>query len=157
MECRICKRKDTKYQCTVCGTSICNVCAVTVDENDLCYDEANYRVGKCTDICVNKKPEVETDGEEMGGSGRQEVMKNIVRRKITGNFSEKTKETGKQTNICNFVTTNNTSHGDFGFKRKLNGGVAVQSEIPSKRNVITKKLRKMRKVLRQKGAIKDGQ
>ena len=48
MECSICKRKDTKYKCTVCGTSICNVCAVTVDEND-CYDEANYRVGKCPD------------------------------------------------------------------------------------------------------------
>ena len=39
----------------------------------------------------------------MGGSGRQEVMKNTVRTKITDNFSEKTKETGKQTNISNFL------------------------------------------------------
>ena len=118
MECRICKRKDTKYKCTVCGTSICNVCAVTVDENDPCYDEANYRVGKCPDTCVNKKSEVENDGEEMGDSGRQEVMKNTVRTKVTGNFSEKTKETGKQANISIFLqqTIPGTVILDFGLK-----------------------------------------
>ena len=33
---------------------------------------------KNPDTCVNKKPEVENDGEEMGDSGRQEVMKNTV-------------------------------------------------------------------------------
>ena len=80
-----------------------------------CYDEANYRVRKCPDTCVNKKPEVENDGEEMGDSGREEVMKNTVRIKVTGNFSEKTKETGKQTNISNFLqqTTLGTVILDF--------------------------------------------
>ena len=125
--------KKRVHKCTVCRTSICNLCAVTVDENDPCYDEANYRVGKCPDTCVNKKPEVENGGGEMGDSGRQEVMQHTVRTKVTGNFSEKTKVTGKQTNISNFFTINNTRHGDFGFKRKLNDGVGVQSERPSKR------------------------
>ena len=115
------------------------MCAVPVDENDPCYDETNYRVGKCLDTCVNKKLEVESDGEEMGDSGRQEVVKNTVRTKVTGHFSEKTKETGKQTNISNFFTTNNTRHGDFGFKRKLNDGIGVQSERPSKRKCDNKK------------------
>ena len=73
-------------------------------------------------------------------------MKNTVRTKVTGNFSEKTKETGKQTNISNFLQQNNTRQGDFGFKRKLNDGVGVQSERPSRRKCDNKKkLRTMRK------------
>ena len=70
------------------------------------------------------------------------TAKNTVRTKVAGNFSEKTKETGKQTNISNFFTTNNTRHGDFGFKRKLNDGVGVQSERPSKRKCDNKKIEK---------------
>ena len=46
---------------------------------------------------LHKKP----DGEGMGDCGRQDVLKNPVRTKVTGNFSEKTKETGKQTTISN--------------------------------------------------------
>ena len=54
-------------------------------------------------LALIKKPEVENDGEEMGDNGRQEVVKNTVRTKVTDNFSEKTKETGKQTNISIFL------------------------------------------------------
>ena len=98
----------------------------------------------------NKKP----DGKEMGDSGRQEVMKNTVCTKVTGNFSEKTKETGKQTTISNFFTTNNTRYGDFGFKRKLNDGVGVQSARPSKRKCDNKKTEKDAKSAETEGCDK---
>ena len=47
MDCAFCKRKDTKYRCTLCETYVCNACAVPVDEAEKGYDEGNYRVGKC--------------------------------------------------------------------------------------------------------------
>ena len=46
-DCYICGRENTKYSCILCDNKICNVCAESATNDEVGYDEENYRVGKC--------------------------------------------------------------------------------------------------------------
>ena len=50
MDCIKCGRKNTKYRCIGCKTSICNICSVACSVETPGYSEENYFVGKC-DSC----------------------------------------------------------------------------------------------------------
>ena len=53
-DCSVCHHPNTKYSCISCAVTICNVCSVPANEDDLGYSEENYRVGKCQ-TCPDKK------------------------------------------------------------------------------------------------------
>ena len=50
MDCIKCGRKNTKYRCIGCKTSICNICSVACFVETPGYSEENYFLGKC-DSC----------------------------------------------------------------------------------------------------------
>ena len=69
----------TKYSCVLCGSRVCNVCAVSVDESQEDYDEQNYQVGKCPNgACEQLKEKIKE---------KDVVMQSIKRKgKIFGSF-----------------------------------------------------------------------
>ena len=79
-DCSFCGWKETKYTCTLCPNAVCNVCAKPVAEDEVGYDEKNYRVGKCLrgeckmgDVCLDTEKLLEAAGENDSAERSKEV------------------------------------------------------------------------------------
>ena len=72
-DCYVCGRKDTKYSCILCESTVCNVCADLADEDEDGYDERIYRVGKCPD---SKCPDSEkvSASKKSGNEGKDQNL-----------------------------------------------------------------------------------
>ena len=80
MDCCFCERKNTKYTCAICGSPVCNICSVPINENDNRYDECNYRVGICPINCCT---EYKTGDDDSGiGKDNENTMDSMPGNKI---------------------------------------------------------------------------
>ena len=101
MDRKLCVRKNTKYSCTVCGSPVCNVCAVSVDSNDVNYHEENHRVGRCPggncQLFQNENEDVQIVDET--GSDEESTI-------VAGNntIESDKSQNGRQTSISSFFT-----------------------------------------------------
>ena len=105
-ECIFCKRRQTKYSCTLCGSGLCNVCSESVDETEDGYDEESYRVGKCPrgackvgdNDLVESTTIVNSDGRGGEDDGKT-VNKTVIpkKNKVVDNSKD-----GKPVNILNY-------------------------------------------------------
>ena len=93
-DCYICKRKDTKYSCISCYSTICTVCADVATEMEDGYDESNYRVGRCP-------------GGKCKGLG-EDFMDDVVegRSNEVGSNKKSGDEEGKQQSFHSFFKQN---------------------------------------------------